>query len=275
VYCIQLVVRSLTPPVHSPNVLSLWVNPAALSFDPIQVRSLHHQVQAFILKASYEGTLGPGDRLNESTISAQLGISRTPVREALTYLESSGLVVRIPRRGFYLASLSADDAAHCYAMRGLLEGYAARQIAGHLDGAQLDALEQIIGRMGAAVEAGDWPQAAVHNIAFHESVVGMVGNPVLLRMWTSVGPVLWFFDSLTRDTVEPNRSMDFVQRHEALLSALRAADSDAARAAFVAHIDNVKKVVIARLNAPDHVEEARVPVARGGHQDVMSRRKES
>ena len=196
------------------------------------------------------------------------------MREALTYLESSGLVVRIPRRGFYLASLSADDAAHCYAMRELLEGYAARQIAGHLDGAHLDALEQIIARMGAAVEAGDWPQAAVHNIAFHESVVGMVGNPVLLRMWTSVGPVLWFFDSLTRDTVEPKRSIDFVQRHEALLSALRASDSDAAHAAFVAHIDNVKKVVIARLNTPDHVEESRVPVARGGHQNVMSRRKE-
>ncbi|MGQ0572453.1 MAG: GntR family transcriptional regulator, partial [Armatimonadota bacterium] len=74
------------------NALRLWVNPTVVNFDPIHAGSLHHQVQAFILKSTHEGTLGPGDRLNESAISAQLGISRTPVREALTYLESSGLV---------------------------------------------------------------------------------------------------------------------------------------------------------------------------------------
>ncbi|MGQ0550441.1 MAG: GntR family transcriptional regulator, partial [Armatimonadota bacterium] len=213
----------------------------------IQVRSLHHQVQAFILKASYEGSLGPGDRLNESTISAQLGISRTPVREALTYLEGSGLIVRIPRRGFFLASLSAEDAAHCYAMRELLEGCAAHTVAGHLSETQVRELREVIDRMGAAVEAGNWPQAAVHNIAFHEAVVGMAGNPVLHRMWTSVGPVLWFFDSLTRRTAQPNAREGFVERHEILLTALTRTNAGAAEAAFVAHIDSVKRAVVDRL----------------------------
>ncbi|HET8678864.1 MAG TPA: GntR family transcriptional regulator [bacterium] len=236
-------------PAASPhsNLLSLWVNPA-LDFDlPIQAHSLHHQVQAFILKASYEGTLGPGDRLNESTISAQLGISRTPVREALTYLESSGLVVRIPRRGFFLATLSAEDAAHCYAMREMLEAYAARTIAGRLSEAQRTVLRDIVDRMEPAVRAGNWPQAAVHNIAFHEAVVGMAGNPVLLRMWTSVGPVLWFFDSLTRRTEEPSAGPGFVQRHEMLLAALTKKNPNAAASAFVAHIDSVKRAVVDRL----------------------------
>ncbi|MGH2403159.1 MAG: GntR family transcriptional regulator [bacterium] len=252
-------------------MLSLWVNPTALDFDPIQVRSLHHQVQAFILKASYEATLGPGDRLNESTISAQLGISRTPVREALTYLESSGLVVRIPRRGFFLASLSAEDAAHCYAMRELLEGSAARTIAGRISERQMRALRDIIDCMGNAVEADNWPQAAVHNIAFHESVVGMAGNPVLLRMWTSVGPVLWFFDSLTRRTAEPSARNGFVERHEVLLSALARKDPDSAQAMFVAHIDSVKKAVIARLKTLGmHDRGASGDIGRG-RQEVNQR----
>ncbi len=108
VYCIQMIMRNLAHPSLPSNVLSLWANPAALEFDPTQIRSLYHQVQAYILKATYEGTLAHGDRLNESAIGVQLGISRTPVREALTYLEGSGLVVRVPRRGFSLASLSSS-----------------------------------------------------------------------------------------------------------------------------------------------------------------------
>jgi DNA-binding GntR family transcriptional regulator len=236
-------------PGHSSNVLSLGVNPTELEFDPIQVRSLHHQVQAYILKGTYEGTLSPGDRLNESAISAQLGISRTPVREALTYLEGSGLVVRIPRRGFFLASLSASDAAHCYAVREVLEGHAARQVAGRIGDAQVEALGRIVEAMGRAVEAGNWPQAAVQNIAFHETVVVIAGNPVLHRMWTSVGPVLWFFDSLTRTAADPTEKEGFVQRHKVLLAALRGGHPDAAEAAFVEHIENVKQTVIVRLKS--------------------------
>lgn len=241
--------RTLSPGLPGPSsLLSLRVNPADVDFDSLQARSLHHQVQAFILRASHEGTLGPGDRLNESAISAQLGISRTPVREALTYLESSGLVVRIPRRGFFLASLSEDDAAHCYVMRELLEGYAARLVAGRLTPAQIAGLQQVMEGMGRAVEASNWPQAAVQNIAFHESVVATVGNPVLLRMWRSVGPVLWYFDSLTRQGAPAARE-GFVERHETLVAALRTGDPDAAEAAFIEHIDTVKKVVIARLRS--------------------------
>lgn len=252
---------------HTSSVLSLGVNPAALEFDPAQVRSLHHQVQAFILKATYEGSLNPGDRLNESAISAQLGISRTPVREALTYLEGSGLVVRRPRRGFFLATLSADDAAHCYAVRELLEGFAARQIAGRMTASQAHTLEDIIEAMGRAVEAGNWPQAAVHNIAFHETVVDMAANPMLLRMWTSVGPVLWYFDSLARRAVDSKAKENFVKRHRLLLSVLRRNDAAAAEAAFVSHIASVKREVIARLKTSDDIQrgsdhEEPIPRAR-------------
>lgn len=231
-----------------PSVLSLWAAPAVLDFEAIRVRSLHHQVQTYILKATYEGSLSPGDRLNEGAIAAQLGVSRTPVREALTYLESTGLVVRRPRRGFFLASLSAEDAEHCYAMRKLLEGYGARQIAGRLSGAQVEMLQRIISAMGLAVETGNWPQAAVHNIAFHEAVVSMAGNPVLLRMWQSVGPVLWYFDSLTRRTVGAREKEGFVRRHRALLAVLRRGQQAAAEAAFVSHIADVGRVVVRRLH---------------------------
>jgi DNA-binding GntR family transcriptional regulator len=232
---------------HS-SLHALWTaNPAELDLESIQSRSLHHQVQAFILKCTHEGTLGPGDRLNESAVSTQLGISRTPVREALTYLESSGLVIRRPRRGFFLAELDAASAHHYYALRHLLEGYASRQVAGRLTEAQVEVLREIIDAMGRAVDAGDWPQAAVDNIAFHETVVSMAGNPMLHRMWISVGPVLWYFDSLTRKAAEPAERADYVQRHEALMGALLRGDPDAAEEAFVAHIEDVKPGVISRL----------------------------
>jgi len=233
--------------MHSSTALPFWVEAGRLGLGPIQAVSLHHQVQAYILKATYEGRLRPGDRLNESTIAPQLGVSRTPVREALTYLESTGLVVRHPRRGFFLASLSAQDAEHCYAVRHLLEGHAARQIAGRLTDAQVETLQTIIEGMGIAVEAGSWPQAAGHNIAFHEAIIGIAGNPVLLRMWQSVGPVLWYFDSLTRRIVDARAKEGFVRRHRLLLGALRRGDPAAAEAAFVSHITNVMRIVVRRL----------------------------
>ncbi len=233
--------------MHSNAALPFWVEAGRLGLEPIQTVSLHHQVQAYILKATYEGRLRPGDRLNESTIAPQLGVSRTPVREALTYLESTGLVVRHPRRGFFLASLSAQDAEHCYAVRQLLEGHASRQIAGRLTDAQVDTLQAIIETMGRAVEAGNWPQAAGHNIAFHETIIGIAGNPVLLRMWQSVGPVLWYFDSLTRRIVDARAKEGFVRRHRALLAALRRGDAAGAEAAFVSHIADVRRIVVRRL----------------------------
>jgi DNA-binding GntR family transcriptional regulator len=225
----------------------LWVDAGRLGAEPIQTTSLHHQVQAYLLKATYERRLSPGDRLNESGIAAQLGVSRTPVREALTYLENTGLVVRHPRRGFFLASLSARDAEHCYTVRQLLEGHAARHVAGRLTGEQAESLQAIINAMGDAVEAGSWPQAAGHNIGFHETVVGITGNPVLMRMWRSVGPALWYFDSLTRRIVEAHAKDGFVRRHRVLLTALRRGDPAGAEAAFVAHIADVRRVVVRRL----------------------------
>jgi DNA-binding GntR family transcriptional regulator len=225
----------------------LWVDAGRLGVEPIQTTSLHHQVQAYLLRATYEGRLSPSDRLNETGIASQLGVSRTPVREALTYLESTGLVVRHPRRGFFLASLSARDAEHCYAVRQLLEGHAARQVAGRLTGEQIETLQAVINAMGDAAEAGSWPQAAGHNIAFHETVVGIAGNPVLLRMWQSVGPALWYFDSLTRRIIDAGAKDGFVRRHRVLLAALRRGDPAGAEAAFVSHIADVRRVVVRRL----------------------------
>jgi DNA-binding GntR family transcriptional regulator len=236
------------------SVPGLWVNPAQADFDAFFARSLHHQVQAFILRATHEGVLGPGDRLNESALSTQLGISRTPVREALTYLESSGLVVRRPRRGFYLAALDADEAEHYYEVREVLEAHAARRVAGRLSAEEEETLAGIIEAMGRAAAAGNWPQAAMHNIAFHETVVGMASNAVLLRMWASVGPVLWYFDSLSGRTEKPANEEEFVRRHRALLAALRAGDPDAAAAAFITHIRDVKTSIIHRLRSQDSLQ---------------------
>jgi DNA-binding GntR family transcriptional regulator len=244
---------------HPLSVIGLWANPAELDFNSFLARSLHHQVQAFILKATHEGTLAPGDRLNESAISAQLGISRTPVREALTYLESTGLVVRRPRRGFFLAELDAREAQHYYEMREVLEAHAARNVAGRLTREQEQSLSHIVDAMGRAAAAGNWSQAAMHNIAFHETVVRLTGNPVLLRMWASVGPVLWYFDSVTSRTAKPADREAFLRRHRALLAALRSGDPGGAAAAFVSHIREVKKSIIQRLRSHDRT--------RGGKDD--------
>lgn len=183
------------------------------------------------------GEIGEGERIAESRLAEQIGVSRTPIREALQRLEGDGLVIA-QGRGIRVRMLDVRELDALYAARAGLEGWAAYLAAlrvgeGEIAPARLDALEQTMTRTHELTLAGDLAHAIESNRRFHEAVAALAENPVidatLQRWWDQI--IL----STRRSLRAPERTHDVHSEHEEILRALREGDAPAARAAVEAH----------------------------------------
>jgi DNA-binding GntR family transcriptional regulator len=133
--------------------------------------------------AILDGTVPPGEQLRETHIAADLGISRSPLREALTKLEEEGLVVRIPFRGSFVVEVSARDVAEIAAIRVLVEPYAAELSAPTLRGPEQLRLKQTIEELYRATDTNDIPGSIDAHLRFHRLFYEFSGNAALQSMW--------------------------------------------------------------------------------------------
>lgn len=177
------------------------------------------------------GALSPGARLRETDLAERLGISRTPVREAIRQLEADGLVVHLPRQGAAIRSLDHAEVVELYEMRAVLEGTAARlaaRAASDIELAELGALNAEL----SATPAG--PQAREVNRQFHRSLLDAARNRFLLKSMSALQKTLLILGPTT--LADPARAMAAVQEHAAVLAALEARDGAGAEAAMRAHV---------------------------------------
>src|SRR5438132_4484728 len=130
-----------------------------------------------IRDAIVDGRLEPGRRLKEEELARELGISRTPVREALLVLQSEGLVAAEPNRGATVRSHDAEDLDDLYQLRALLEGYAARRAAARISEEALAGLRASCERFAALVDAGAELRDVVReNNVFHSAILDAAGS---------------------------------------------------------------------------------------------------
>ena len=181
------------------------------------------------------GELVGGTWLREVAVAAELGASRTPVREALRMLAAEGLVELVPNRGARVTSWSADDIEETYRLRGLLEGHGAALAARRStadDIAELEAAErryeQALGE-GASAEA-----AAACNNAFHAAVLAAARSPRLAALLTSV----WSAPLTTRaiGLYDDDDRWRSVVAHRDIIAAVRHGDDALAESAMQSHI---------------------------------------
>lgn len=178
------------------------------------------------------GALAPGARLREIELAARLGISRTPVREAIRQLESDGLVTHLPRQGATIRSLDHAEVVELYEMRAVLEGTAARlaaRAASDIELAELAALNAEL----ATAPAG--AQAREINRIFHRTLIEAARNRFLIKAMSALQKTLLILGPTT--LAEPDRAVAAVAEHGAVLEALRARDGAGAEAAMRAHVE--------------------------------------
>jgi DNA-binding GntR family transcriptional regulator len=184
-----------------------------------------------IYKAILDGTYGPGDRLRETDLAAQTGLSRTPVREAIRKLESDGIVVHAPRIGAVVKALTQQEIVELYEMRIVIEATAARMAAQHISAAELVTLEAI----NADIAAGGAPaDLAARNKDFHACILNAARNRYLAQAFAGLAHHFVLLGSTTIES--PARTEEVARQHQEILSALREREAEAAAAAMEHHM---------------------------------------
>jgi DNA-binding GntR family transcriptional regulator len=201
--------------------------------DPQVLRGLRDHVQEALREAIISGRFRSGEKLNERVLAAELGVSTTPVKEALQRLQTDGLVRIEPRRGVY-ARFDAAQAEQMMLARAALEGIIARVAARQSGHDALERIDRCIAEMDRATAAGDVKQLIALNEQFHDAIHSASGCDYLVSLLDGQR----MYDHATRIALlgggtERGRALD---EHRAIARALRTGDADLAEQAMRNHI---------------------------------------
>ena len=146
----------------------------------IKAQGLTEQVSQILTEAILDGTLGPGENLIETDLQKQLGVSRSPLREAFRDLEKKGLVTIVPRRGTVVKEITRADLEENFPVRATLEGLAARQAYPRMNADLLAEMAGALEGMKQVGEAGDSETYRKNHLKFHEVFIKASGNTLLI-----------------------------------------------------------------------------------------------
>ncbi len=220
--------------------------------------ALHRQIIA--------GKYKPGDWLRQEDIASQMGVSMTPVREALDLLVSNGIAERVPYRGVRVREMSAKDIADAYGLRLILEPLAAREAASHITAEQISRLEEIITDIKKNIRLNEMPLERQLSGEFHSVVTEASGNDLLGKLCSIVSNA--FPDWLLYEAVyrKPELLTDtFSQTYnelKAILDALKKGNTDQAAEKTMEHVLDSGKWLEEYLSSPAESLRAKEELAK-------------
>lgn|GEM_PF-440665 len=162
-----------------------------IHFERVTNQTLRHRVIEPIRNAILFGQMEAGQRLTETELAEEMGVSRVPVREALHQLEQEGLVISSPHRGTVVASIDEDEVDVLYQLRAELEGFTLRSVLERQGTVALgSSLAQLVEAMRKGASQGNLEELAERDLEFHRLIVASSGYPTLSRVWSSMdGPI--------------------------------------------------------------------------------------
>ncbi len=185
---------------------------------------LHLEAAAKLRSQILSGELPPGRRLREVQLCAQLGVSRTPVREAFRTLAAEGLVELLPNRSVVVAELKAPDIEPLFRVFGTIEGLAGELACERVTEAQLAQMGRLLSRMVDLHQRGERAPYMEINQQIHRMVIDIAANPVLLSVWQSLAPRVERARALAN--LDPNRWTAALFEHSKMFAALAARDGE-------------------------------------------------
>lgn len=196
-------------------------------------------------KAILKGELTPGERLMEKQLAEKMGVSRTPIREAIRKLELEGLVVMIPRKGAEVAMITEQDIKDVLEVRAALEGLAVSIACQKMTEEERRKLCLVSDEFTVAAKELDVEVVIKKDVEFHDSIYSATQNEKLIQIINNLREQIYRF------RVEYIRQMkDFsaiVKEHEEIVSAITNKKSDLAKDIAIRHIQNQEKVVISSI----------------------------
>lgn len=191
------------------------------------------------------GAFAPGSRLREALLADRLGVSRTPIREALRRLLADGLVTQTPSRRLIVTNLSRIQVLELFALREILEGSAAAFAAHRATNAEIELLTSIIQREVPFVEAGDGQMLLQLNNDFHRAIWEAGRNRYLEAALRSTADALSLLQGATLD--DPGRQRRSHEQHAQILAAIEQRDAELAEKVAREHIRDARRVRMGML----------------------------
>lgn len=208
---------------------------------------LRDQIYQLVRKAIVTGKIAPGAPINEIEIATCLGISRTPVREAVKKVSDEGLVDVFAQNGTFVAEISRKQVEEAYIIRIALELESIRRAAGVISASQLYDLESIIDAQDLAVRRARFDEAIARDDDFHRAIAEVNG---LSMLWKVVDISKAQMDRCRLLTLpSPGAAQETIAQHRTILAALSQHDAEAAMAALQAHLETSLSNTISYLDA--------------------------
>jgi DNA-binding GntR family transcriptional regulator len=209
------------------------------------VRNASVAATELIREAIVDGRLEPGRRLKEEELARELGISRTPIREALLMLQAEGLVDAIPNRGAMVRVHTPEDLDDLYQLRALLEGFAARRAATRISDEQVGELRASCDRFAGIDPDRQLRELVRENMFFHSTILDIAGSARLASMVRRVIELPLVYKSYI--WYSPDQQRISVHYHRQIVTALAARDAERAELIMKEHVFEARDLLVARL----------------------------
>ena len=218
--------------------------------EPIKLDSyqpLREVVCESLREAIRKGLLKPGERIMELQLAEELGVSRTPVREAIRKLELEGYVVMMPRRGTYVADMSIRDINEIFEIRTALEALSNELAAEHITEEELEHLQRLLVIIGGYVKEGSLDKIVETDIEFHDLLYHAARNSRLVGIISNLRDQLTRFRTLSMSY--PGRLEETIEEHRLIVEAIARGDCKAARRAAKRHMENSEKTLMLAMES--------------------------
>ena len=191
------------------------------------------------------GKLKPGERLMEIHLANKLGVSRTPIREAIRKLELEGLVLMVPRRGAEVAQISWKSLKDVLEVRRTLDMFAIELACERITDKELALLEEACEKFEAAVETKDTRKIAEADVAFHDIIVASTGNERLIQLVSNLSEQMYRYRfEYIQETAQ---HQTLVREHREMYESIKNKDKEAAIDVVKTHINNQEESIIRQL----------------------------
>ena len=208
---------------------------------------LRHETTDILREGILSNRFAPEDALVERELAAEIGVSRTAVREALIQLEGQGLVTSVPHKGWFVARLTPRDIWEIYTLRSHLEGLAARLVTRRATEEDLAELERIVDEMRTTAARGDRKASSELDFAFHEQLCKLSGHSRLLKLWYTQA---WQFRHYMAVLNFEYPEIEAVaETHVPILQAIRSGDPDLAQVTITRAIEEFGEGIVEIVRA--------------------------
>ncbi len=205
---------------------------------PLTIREqVYHRISELISS----GKIAPAERIMENRLSKQLGVSRTPIREALHILEMEGFLEAIPRVGYQVKAMAWEELEEICEIRKVNETLAVSWAIGKITPEELDALELNLKQAEADVKGGDPRRFIERDVDYHEIIVRASGSQRLIEICQTLRRHMLLYRIET--IYDPDMVLSVIEDHRRILGRIRARDIAGTSQAISDHLDHVKQVI--------------------------------